>query len=174
MTAHWPEAANDLIDASADADLGWVIRIVSDVRALRSEMNVPPAAQVTLLVKDANDATKDRIAQYGDLVRRLARAQQLDLIANDGPKGAAQIVLDEATVFLPLADVIDIAKERARLTKDLDKAKGEAERIEKKLGNPQFVAKANPEVIEEQRIKLAEFGQAQSKLIQALERLAKI
>ncbi|HEY4243182.1 MAG TPA: valine--tRNA ligase, partial [Kofleriaceae bacterium] len=90
MTAHWPEVGNDLIDARADADLSWVIRIVSDVRALRAEMNVPPAAQVTLLVKDANDATKDRIAQYGDLVRRLARAQQLDLITTDGPKGAAQ------------------------------------------------------------------------------------
>jgi valyl-tRNA synthetase len=174
MTAHWPDAAAELIDAKADADLEWVIRLIGEVRALRTEMNVPPATLVTLQLKDANDATKDRIAQYGDLVRRLARAAQLDLISTDGPKGAAQIVLDEATVFLPLAGIIDIAKERARLTKDLDKAKSEAERIEKKLGNPQFVAKANPEVIEEQRTKLAEFGQAQTKLIQALERLAKI
>jgi valyl-tRNA synthetase len=137
-------------------------------------MNVPPATLVTLQVKDANDATKDRMAQYGDLVRRLARAEQLEIITTDGPKGAAQIVLDEATVFLPLAGIIDIAKERARLTKDLDKAKGEAERIEKKLGNPQFVAKANPEVIEEQRGKLAEFQQAQGQLMQALDRLSKI
>jgi valyl-tRNA synthetase len=137
-------------------------------------MNVPPATMVTLFVKDANDVTKERVAQFGDLIRRLARAEQLDLIATDGPKGAAQIVLDEATVFLPLAGIIDIAKERARLTKDLDKAKSEAERIEKKLGNPQFVAKANPDVIEEQRTKLAEFHQAQAKLLQALDRLSKI
>jgi valyl-tRNA synthetase len=137
-------------------------------------MNVPPAAQVTLLVKDASGETKDRIAQYGDLVRRLARAEQLDLIAADGPKGAAQIVLDEATVFVPLAGIIDTAKERARLSKELDKANGEAEKIEKKLGNPQFIAKADPEVIEEQRTKLADVGQAKAKLTQALERLAGI
>jgi valyl-tRNA synthetase len=174
MTAHWPDAAPELIDAKADADLDWVIRLIGEVRALRTEMNVPPATMVTLFVKDANDATKDRIAQYGDLVRRLARAEQLDLIATEGPKGAAQIVLDEATVFLPLAGIVDAAKERARLTKDLDKAKSEAERIEKKLGNPQFVSKANPEVIEEQRAKLTEFQQAQAKLSQALERLATI
>jgi valyl-tRNA synthetase len=174
MTAHWPDAAPELIDAQADADLDWVIRLIGEVRALRTEMNVPHGAQVTLLVKDANDATKDRIAQYGDLVRRLARAEQLDLSSAEAPKGAAQIVLDEATVFLPLAGIVDAAKERARLTKDLDKAKSEAERIEKKLGNPQFVAKANPEVIEEQRAKLAEFQQAQAKLTQALDRLSKI
>ena len=174
ITAHWPETDSGLIDAAADADLDWVIRIVSEVRALRSEMNVPPGAQVNLVVKDANDATRDRIARYGDLVRRLARAQQIEVITGDGPKGAAQIVLDEATVFLPLADIIDIAKERARLTKEMDKAKGEAEKIEKKLGNPQFIAKADPEVIEEQRLRLAEVQQTQGKLTQALDRLAKI
>jgi valyl-tRNA synthetase len=174
IKAAWPDADGDLIDASADADLDWVIRMVSEVRALRAEMNVPPAAQVTLQVKDANDTTKDRIGRYGDLVRRLARAEKLDIVSGEGPKGAAQIVLDEATVFLPLAEIIDIAKERARLTKELDKTKGEAEKIEKKLGNPQFIAKADPEVIEEQRGRLADVQQTQAKLNQALERLAKI
>jgi valyl-tRNA synthetase len=174
MTAHWPDQAPELIDAKADADLDWVIRLIGEVRALKTEMNVPPATMVTLFVKDANDVTKERVAQFGDLIRRLARAEQLDLIATDGPKGAAQIVLDEATVFLPLAGIIDIAKERARLTKDLDKAKSEAERIEKKLANPQFVSRADPAVIEEQRTKLAEFEQARAKFTQALERLAQI
>jgi valyl-tRNA synthetase len=125
-------------------------------------------------VKDANDVTKERVAQFGDLIRRLARAEQLELISTEGPKGAAQIVLDEATVFLPLAGIVDAAKERARLTKDLDKAKSEAERIEKKLANPQFVSRADPAVIEEQRTKLAEFEQQKAKLTQALERLAGI
>jgi len=172
MTASWPDAAPELIDAAADADLDWVIRMIGDVRALRTEMNVPPAAQVTLLVKDASAETRDRIVRYGDLIRRLARAQAIEVTTGDGPKGAAQIVLDEATVFLPLAEIIDISKERARLAKELDKAKGEAEKIEKKLANPQFIAKADPAVIEEQRAKLAEVGQARAKLTQALDRLA--
>jgi valyl-tRNA synthetase len=172
MTAPWPDLAPELIDAKADADLGWVIRLIGEVRALRTEMNVAPGAQVNLVIKDAGAETRERVAQYGDLVKRLARAEQIDVTTGEPPKGAAQIVLDEATVFLPLAGIIDIAKERARLTKELDKAKAEAERIEKKLANPQFVSRADPAVIEEQRAKLAEFEQARSKFTQALERLA--
>jgi valyl-tRNA synthetase len=172
MTAHWPDLAPELIDAKADADLDWVIRLIGEVRALRTEMNVAPGAQVNMVIKDAGAETKDRIAQYGDLIKRLARAEQIDITSGEPPKGAAQIVLDEATVFLPLAGIIDIAKERARLTKELDKAKAEAERIEKKLANPQFVSRADPTVIEEQRTKLAEFEQAKAKFTQALERLA--
>ena len=99
-----------------------------------------------------------------------ARRQDRDHRA-EPPKGAAQIVLDEATIFVPLTGVIDIAQERARLSKELGKAKGEAERIEKKLGNEQFLAKANPEVVVEQRQKLEEFNLAVSKLTQALDRL---
>jgi valyl-tRNA synthetase len=174
MTAHWPDLAPELIDAKADADLDWVIRLIGEVRALRTEMNVAPGAQVNMVIKDAGGETKDRIAQYGDLIKRVARAEQIDITSGEPPKGAAQIVLDEATVFLPLAGIIDIAKERARLTKDLDKAKSEAERIEKKLANPQFVSRADPAVIEEQRAKLAEFEQAKAKFVQALERLAAI
>jgi valyl-tRNA synthetase len=174
MTAHWPDLAPELIDAKADADLDWVIRLIGEVRALRTEMNVAPGAQVNLVIKDAGSDTKDRVAQYGDLIKRLARAEQIDVTGGEPPKGAAQIVMDEATVFLPLAGIIDIAKERARLTKELDKTKSEAERIEKKLGNPQFVSRADPAVIEEQRAKLAEFEQAKAKLTQALERLAAV
>jgi valyl-tRNA synthetase len=172
MTAHWPDLPPELIDAKADADLDWVIRLIGEVRALRTEMNVAPGAQVNLVIKDAGAETKDRVAQYGDLIKRLARAEQIDITSGEPPKGAAQIVLDEATVFLPLTGLIDITKERARLTKELDKAKAEAERIEKKLANPQFVSRADPTVIEEQRAKLAEFEQAKAKLTQALERLA--
>ncbi len=174
IKAHWPEFGDDAIDAAAGADFDWVIRLVSEVRGLRAEMNVPPGAQVSLLIKDANADSRRRLASYGDLIRRLARAQSIETIEQDGPKGAAQIVLDEATVFLPLADVIDIAKETARLAKELEKTRAEAEKIGKKLGNAQFIAKADPAVIEEQRQRLAEADQARAKLTQALERLAAI
>jgi valyl-tRNA synthetase len=174
MTAQWPDLMPELIDAKADSDLDWVIRLIGEVRALRTEMNVAPGAQVNLVIKDAGSETKDRVAQYGDLIRRLARAEQIDITSGEPPKGSAQIVMDEATVFLPLAGIIDIAKERARLSKELDKVKSEAERIEKKLGNPQFVSRADPAVIEEQRTKLSEFEQAKAKLTQALDRLAQI
>lgn len=170
----WPDFAKLAIDAEAGADLDWVIRLVSEIRTLRAEMNVPPGAQIPIMLRDANDRTQARLQAYADLIRRLARIDRIDLLSADGPKGAAQIVIDEATVLLPLAGVIDVDKERARLKKDFDKAAGEAEKIAKKLGNAQFVAKADPEVVEEQRLRLVEIEQMQGKLQQALDRLAAI
>jgi valyl-tRNA synthetase len=172
MLADWPSYDQALVDAAAIAEIGWVIRVVSEIRALRTEMNIAPGAQIPAELHDAGETTRRRLDAYRDLVVRLARLARIEIV--DGPvaKGAAQIVVDEATVALPLAGVIDIAQERARLTKELDKAKAEAAKIEKKLGNEQFVAKAPPEVVEEQRQRLAEAAQASDKLAKALERLA--
>ncbi len=172
ISAHWPDYPDRLVDSKVDADLGWVIRLVTEVRALRAEMNIAPGAQLTLQVRDAAPATAARLQQFGDLIKRLARAANLEILAGEAPKGAAQIVLDEATIFLPLSGVIDIAQERTRLTRELDKARSESEKIGKKLGNEQFLAKANPEVVAEQRQKLAEASLAVTKLTQALDRLA--
>jgi valyl-tRNA synthetase len=174
ISTRWPEYRDSLIDSRIDADLGWTIRLIEAVRALRAEMNIAPGPMLTLVIRDAGAATRARLEQFGDLVRRLARADKIEMTDAEPPKGAAQIVLDEATVFVPLTGVIDIAQERARLSKELGKAKGEAERIEKKLGNEQFLAKANPEVVAEQRQKLDEFNLAVTKLTQALDRLAGI
>jgi valyl-tRNA synthetase len=172
ISTRWPEYGDTLIDAKIDADLGWTIRVIEAVRALRAEMNIAPGPMLTLLVRDAGAATRARLEQFGDLVKRLARADKIEITDAEPPKGAAQIVLDEATIFVPLTGVIDIAQERARLSKELGKAKGEAEKIEKKLGNEQFLAKANPEVVAEQRQKLEDFNLAVTKLTQALGRLA--
>jgi valyl-tRNA synthetase len=172
ISADWPVIDPKAIDAEATADLDWVIRLVGDVRALRQEMNVPPAAQVTLILRDANAKTADRLNRFNDLICRLARASSATLLAGEAPKGAAQIVIEEATVLMPLSGVIDVAQETARLKKEFDKAAAEAEKLSKKLGNEQFVAKAKPEVVEEQRQRLAEMEQARSKLQLAMDRLA--
>jgi valyl-tRNA synthetase len=171
ISARWPGYAGTLIDPTIDADLGWVIRLIEAVRTMRAEMNIAPGPQLTLILRDAGAATRRRLEQFGDLVKRLARADKIEFTNAEPPKGAAQIVLDEATIFVPLTGVIDIAQERARLKKELDKAKAEAEKIEKKLGNEQFLAKANPEVVAEQRQKLEEVRLAVTKLTQALDRL---
>jgi valyl-tRNA synthetase len=172
IATRWPDYRDDLIDSRIDADLGWTIRLIEAVRALRAEMNIAPGPMLTLLIRDPGAATRARLEQFGDLVKRLARADKIEITDAEPPKGAAQIVLDEATIFVPLTGVIDIAQERARLSKELGKAKAEAEKIEKKLGNEQFLAKANPEVVTEQRQKLEESQLAVTKLTQALDRLA--
>jgi valyl-tRNA synthetase len=135
-------------------------------------MNVPPAAKVQLILRDAAPKTAQRLVRFNDLICRLARADSATILAGEAPKGAAQIVLDEATILMPLGGVIDVAQETARLKKDYDKAAAEAEKLSKKLGNEQFIAKAKPEVVEEQRQRLAEMEQACSKLQLAMDRLA--
>lgn len=174
ITEPWPDFANLAVDQEAGADLDWVIRLISEIRTLRAEMNVPPGPQIPVLIRDAGAKTQSRLKAYDDLIRRLGRIEKIEMLVGDGPKGAAQIVIDEATVLLPLAGLIDVEKERARLKKDLDKAASEGEKIAKKLGNAQFVAKADPEVVEEQRQRLTEIEQMQAKLKLALERLAAI
>jgi valyl-tRNA synthetase len=172
ITSAWPSHDAVQVDAAAAAEMDWVIRLISEIRAVRAEVNVPPAAQLTMLMRDASAVSQARLATHLELIRRLAR---LDEVAVDGatpPNGAVQLVMDEATVMLPLAGVIDVTKERARLTKDIDKLAGEASKIESKLANAQFAAKAPPEVIEEQRDRLAELQQTVAKLSTARDRLS--
>ncbi len=172
ITSSWPNHDGVKVDAEAAAELDWVIRLISEIRGVRAEMNVPPAAQLTMLMRDAAPATRARLATHLELIRRLARLDAVTVDGGAAPKGAVQLVVDEATVMLPLADVIDVGKEHVRLSKDIAKLASEAGKIESKLANAQFVAKAPPDVIEEQRDRLAEAQQALQKLTAARDRLA--
>jgi valyl-tRNA synthetase len=167
----WPRFEDGLIDGEADATLGWVVRLIGQIRAVRSEMNVPPGARIALIVNDAAPGSKARLADHEAFVKTLAR---VEAIAFDQavPKGSVQDVLDECSLVLPLAEVIDLAQERQRLQKEVDKLKGEIVKLDKKLSNEQFLAKAPEEVVVEQRERLADSRQTMSKLQTALERLA--
>jgi valyl-tRNA synthetase len=125
-----------------------------------------------MIVRDAGAATLGRLATHRDLIARLARLDGIRTDVAETSKGAVQIVVGEATVMLPLAGIIDVAREKTRLTREMEKIAGEIEKIEKKLGNAEFVAKAPPEVIEDQRERQAEASQARAKLVSALERLS--
>ena len=172
IRAAWPDYGDGLGDAEAMGELDWVVRLVSDLRAVRSEINLPVAAQPTLQVHGASAATRARLETYDETIRRLARVEAITVADGASAKGAVQVPLDEAVFALPVAGLIDVAKEKGRLGAALDKAKGEIAKIEKKLGNEQFVAKAPPEVIEEQHERLAESRQAHRQLEIALDRLA--
>ncbi len=165
----WPELTFE--DATAAEEINWLIDLITAVRSVRSEMNVPAAAMVQLSVSDAHFATAARLQQYEALIMRLARVETINL-AHTPLKGAAQILIGEATVSMPLAGIIDMDAERARLSKDAEKAVKEIARIEGKLGNQQFMAKAPEEVIAEQRERLAEATQLRERIDAALARLA--
>ena len=172
ITSAWPSYDDGLIDPDAAAEIDWMIRLISEVRAVRAEMNVPAKAQIPLLVRDANTANQARLERHRDLIARLARLSSIELAGREVPKGAVQIVLDEATAILPLADVIDLSKELARLKREVEKAEGEIAKLDKKLGNRQFLAKAPPDVVEEQKERRTESVQLRDKLAAALGRLA--
>ncbi len=172
ISADWPVFAAGLVDEAAAAELDWAIRLISAVRAVRSEMNVPAAARIPLRLRDANATTRARLAAHRDQIALLARLDSIEVDAAATRQGAVQIVVDEATVVLPLAGVIDVAQEKARLAKEVAKTTDEIAKFEKKLANAQFVAKAPPEVVEEQRQRMADAEQARAKLSTALERLA--
>ncbi|MCR4269202.1 valine--tRNA ligase [Nitratireductor sp. ZSWI3] len=164
----WPELSFE--DADAAADINWLVDLVSEIRSVRSEMNVPPSATAPLVAVGADETTRARIARHDPAIRRLARVGEVGFAA-DAPKGSAQIVLGEATFCLPLGDLIDLSAETARLEKEIARTRAEMERLEKKLGNEKFVANAPEEIVVAEREKLAEFAAAKSKLEVALARV---
>jgi valyl-tRNA synthetase len=173
IRASWPSYPAGLADAAAKTELDWAIRVITEVRAVRAEMNLPAGAKLPAELRDAAPATLARLEAQREPILRLARLETIETKAAGGvPGGAMQIVLDEATLVLPLAGVIDLGQERARLAKELARVDGEIDKLERKLGNAGFVAKAPPEVVEEQRQRLADAAQARAKLSVAVERLA--
>jgi valyl-tRNA synthetase len=134
-------------------------------------MNVPGGAKVRLVVVGAGEETGTRVEAHLGSLTRLARLDSVDY-SSEVPPESAQIVLGEAIFALPLAGVIDIAAERARLSKEMQKEDAEIEKIDRKLNNEQFVAKAPPEVIEEQRERRASAVDRRSHIAEALARLS--
>jgi len=171
ISEQWP-SYEGVGDAAASAEMDGVVRLIAAVRSIRAEMNVPPGAEIPLYLKNADAATSDAASRHETLIKRLARLSSLGPLAGEVPKGAVQEVLDTVTLVLPLAEVIDIAKERVRLEKEAQKQQGEIKKIDAKLGNESFVAKAPPAVVEEQKIRREEAVVAESKIREALARLS--
>ena len=170
IVARWPQALY-AVDSEAQAEIDWLIRLISAMRTARTELNVPPGARLPVVVQDASEETRRRIDRQGAALARLGRVESLsfgDTVAG----GAAQIVVDEATFILPLEGVIDIAAEKARLAKALAAAQKERDALSGRLGNPSFVEKAKPEAVAKAREDHAEKAAEAERLAAALDRLA--
>ena len=164
----WPAPA--ATDAAADAEMSWLVKLISDIRSARSELNVPAGAKLKLLVVGGNATTKARLETHRAAIERLARIEGVEAAAA-APKASLQIVVGEATYALPVGDVIDLKAESARLQKEIKKLAEEVVKIDAKLGNAAFVAKAPEEVVEEQRERRGQAEQTKARLSAALERL---
>jgi valyl-tRNA synthetase len=166
----WPELPGAWIDADAAAEVDWLIALVSEVRSIRAEMNVPPSARPALSLVGADPVTQGRLARNRDRLCALGRLEAVRL-AEAAPAGAVPFVIAEATGALAIAEFIDLAAEKARLTKEIAALDQDTARLSKKLDNADFIARAPEAVVEENRTKLAEAQTAKAKLEGALERL---
>ena len=171
ITGAWPVLdPATLADPAADAEIGWLIEAVSAVRSVRSELNVPPAAKVPVLFRDASEATRSRAATHGDALARLARAERIEFV--DGEvAGTVETIVNGEVVLLPIADVIDAAVEIKRLEGEITKLDRDIAGIDKRLDNPAFVAKAPEEVVEENRERRAQAVADREALSKALARV---
>ncbi|KKW89398.1 valine--tRNA ligase [Sphingobium chungbukense] len=170
IVARWPQALY-AVDREAQAEIDWLIRLISAMRTARTELNVPPGAKLGVVVHDSSEETRRRIDRQGTALARLGRVESLSF-GDKVEGGAAQIVVDEATFILPLEGVIDIAAEKARLAKALASAEKERDSLSGRLSNPSFVEKAKAEAVAKAREDHAEKAAEAERLKAALERLA--
>jgi valyl-tRNA synthetase len=167
--ADWP--APSFADQDAAEEINWLVDLVTGLRSARAEMNVPPSAIAPLIVVGANELSQQRFGRHDAAIRRLARVESIER-ADMAPKGAAQIVIGEATACLPLGNLIDLTAEKARIEKAVGKTEAEMDRIGKKLSNERFVANADPEIVAAERERFAELEVQMASLKTAMLRVS--
>ena len=165
--SNWPKLEG-LADDKAEAEIGWVIELITALRSLRAEMNI--SAQIPLVLAGASADSQARAQRWAEFMKRLARVSDISF-ADSAPQGSVQLVIRGEVAALPLKGVIDIGAERARLAKEMTKADADIARSDAKLNNPKFVERAAEEVVEEEREKREEAAARKAKIAEALERL---
>ncbi|WP_300031836.1 valine--tRNA ligase [uncultured Roseobacter sp.] len=172
--AEWPDyTAADLVDAEADREMNWVVSLIEAIRSARAQMHVPAGLYVPLIVTEIDAAGQAAWDRNEVMIKRLARVEALET-ASDFPKGTVSLAVPGASFGLPLADIIDIAEEKARLEKSLGKLAKELGGLRGRLNNPKFAASAPAEVVEETRANLALREEEEAQLNEALARLAEL
>jgi len=165
----WPRFDN--LDApDSETEIGWVIDLITAIRSVRVEMNIPPATALPLALVGASPQVHQRARRWTEFVQRLARVGEISF-ADTAPRGAVQLVVRGDIAALPLKGVIDLAAERTRLAKEMAKCDADIARVDAKLGNPNFVARAPEEVVEEEKEKREEALMRKAKIAEALQRL---
>jgi valyl-tRNA synthetase len=169
----WPTYGTELDDPQARREMNWVTALIDEVRSARAQMHVPAGLKVVMLRHDLDRAALQALGNNQALILRLARLESITQ-ADTSPKGAITVSVEGGRFSIPLAGIIDIGEEKARLNKTIEKLQKELGGLRGRLKNPNFVASAPPEVVEESREKLALGDEEIEKLSKALSRLAEI
>lgn len=172
VNAAWPEFDEALVNKEAEDNMAYVIEAIKGLRNVRAEMNVPPSRKAKVIAYIAEDA-KEAFTNGAAYMEKLASASEVEFITDKSsvPANAVSLVVKGGELFMPLLDLVDKEKELDRLNKEVKKLEGEIERIDKKLGNQGFVAKAPESVVnaeKEKRVKYVEMLEAVKVRIEAL------
>jgi valyl-tRNA synthetase len=165
--------AGDFSDPDAEAEIGWVVDLVTSIRSVRAEMNIPPATLTSLVLAGASTETKERMPRWSDVIKRMARLSDIS-VADRAPEGAVQLLVRGEVAALPLKGVIDLSAERSRLDKEIAKADADIKRVDAKLSNEKFVANAPEEIVEEEKEKREAAVARRAKIVEALQRLENV
>jgi len=169
ILARWPMPDARALDTEAGPEIDWLIRLVGNIRAARSELSVPPGAKLKMHVQDADDRTAARLERHFPAIQRMARIESIHPGLPAG--GAAQVVVDEATFILPLEGVIDVDAEKSRLAKAAEAAEKDRDSLAARLANASFVERAKPEAVQKARADHDERASEAEKYRAALARL---
>jgi valyl-tRNA synthetase len=160
----------EFTDPAAEAEIGWVVDLVTAIRSVRAEMNIPPSTLTALVLSGASAETRERVPRWSDVIKRMARLSEISF-ADRAPEGSVQLLVRGEVASLPLKGVIDLSAEKARLDKELAKADADIKRVDAKLANEKFVANAPEEVVEEEKEKREAASARKAKILEAMERL---
>lgn len=170
LTSDWPDYKQSLLNNKAYQKVSWLKSVISEIRSVRADINIPASARIDLLVKDACEHTREGFDAFKDILMYMARLNSVSYV-DVVPKGAIQTVVDQTVLILPIADVVDLDNERLRLGKVIDKLDQDIQKIDAKLGNQKFIQNAPDDVIAEQKCRKAEAETKREKLQNALKQL---
>jgi valyl-tRNA synthetase len=168
----WPGQGLE-VDETVEAEIGWVVDLIAEIRSVKSEMGVPPSTLMPLILVAPSEQADRSARAWSESIKRLARVAPVEM-ADAPPAGALQLVVRGEVVALPLAGVVDLASEKARLDKEIARERAEIAKVEAKLDNADFVARAPQEVIDEHQERLETFRERLVKLTAARERLERV
>lgn len=167
MLQAFPQFEQSALDYQAEAEINWMKEVIVAVRNIRAESNIPPSKGLDLLLRNLSEADQNALENNRTLIQAMAKLDAIRVLeaGEDAPLSVAKLV-NNAELLVPMAGFINKEAELARLNKEIEKYQGEIQRIENKLANEAFVAKAPPAVIEKERAKMAEYVEGLNKLKQ--------
>jgi len=175
IVSDFPEVDTSLMNDDAEAEMSLLQDVIVAIRTMRSEMNVPPSTRASVLINSARNGKADLLRSHKSYVMSLANLDDFSVDANvEQPDASATAVVGDMEIYLPLADLINLEKERERLQKEIQDAQGRLQNTEGKLSNPNFVEKAPAHVVEKEREKQSAYREELEKLRSNYEKLTQM